>query len=145
MKIFDEKYLCWHLFLGFIYVIRYNMRASASQLTLKYFTRLSQERRKTFSLFLNMNENLFFPSHFRLASSMLLNMAFHMRKLYCTIRGMSNWQIIKLANSFKAILFDFLSTPRHLKRWKNFFFNFSSLFSHFFQFHFSHNFLIQIP
>lgn len=119
------------------------MRASASQLTLKYFTRLSQERRKTFSLFLNMNENLFFPSHFRLASSMLLNMAFHMRKLYCTIRGMSNWQIIKLANSFKAILFDFLSTPRHLKRWKNFFSTFHHCFLIFFNFTFRTIFLFK--
>lgn len=86
-KIEDEN-LARHLFLGFIYVIRYNMRASASQLSWKYFTRLRQD-------FLSLQRTRspwtkIFSSHF----PMLLNMVFHTReKLYCTM-----CQIIKLVN-----------------------------------------------
>lgn len=81
-KIEDEnlgKYLSWHLFLGFIYVIRYNMRASASVANMKIFHTSEPN-----SPSLNMNEKFFitFPSS---RFPMLLNMAFHNEN--CTIRG----------------------------------------------------------
>lgn len=76
MKISEN--ISWHLFLGFIYVIRYNMRASASVANMKIF-HTSEPNLPS----LNMNEKLFitFPSS---RFPMLLNMAFHSEN--CTMR-----------------------------------------------------------
>lgn len=98
MKI-SWKYLLASI-LGYeIYVIRYNMRASASKAKLKIFhtSEIFLFFSFTFFFCFNMNENLFFLITFsRLASQMLLNMAFE-----ASIAQYFGWLIGRSLNLFR--------------------------------------------